>query len=205
MRVTGCQLNVLRVFHASFAPEILQGLKWYEEMGNIACQRMRSVNRRRNLGHSLPRSKCLGIIAALSPQKNWSRNVAMAEAILYRDEIGAVGVQKEKGKRILGGEDPADVLKGQKERAFYQCFLDPHKTDAVTIDRHALCIWLGEYRTRDKELVVTPRLYRLASHDYREVARVVGMRPNQLQAITWIAWRRLHGSRGHTMDRNAGL
>lgn len=204
LRLAGCHANVLRVFYQSEAAEIQSGLNWYETMGALACERMRATNRQRKLGHSLPRNKCLGIIAALSPQKSWTRNLSLAESILYRSNIGVVKIQEEKGRKILGGEDPADVLKGPKERAFYECFAEYDTTRSVTIDGHTLNIWLGEYKST-ADTKVTPRLFKLCTRDFQAVADSVGLRPHQLQAICWIAWRRMNGSKGHTMDRNAGL
>ncbi len=35
----------------------------------------------------------------------------------------------------------------------------------------------------------------MIANDFREAARVVGVKPHQVQAVIWLTWRRLHGVR----------
>jgi len=37
------------------------------------------------------------------------------------------------------------------------------------------------------------KLRRTIKEDYREAARTLGVKPNVVQAVTWVCWRRLHG------------
>jgi len=82
---------------------------------------------------------------------------------------------------------------GFKVRAFYQCLLNPADWFHVCIDGHAFGIWSGERIALDKVPSITAKRYRMIATDYSKVADNVGLLPNQLQAITWTAWRRIIG------------
>jgi hypothetical protein len=77
-------------------------------------------------------------------------------------------------------------------RAFFACISEPATTQAVCIDGHAYSIWAGRRITLDAVPPVSDRLYNRIVGDYVVVAKHLGIRPHQLQAITWVAWRRLH-------------
>ena len=63
----------------------------------------------------------------------------------------------------------------------------------VCIDGHAYCIWAGE-RTGLKDVpAIGVKLRREIKADYQMVAEELNIEPFELQAITWCAWRRLHG------------
>lgn len=203
-RPTGQALHVLRVFNQATAAELQAGLSWYKTMGEMVIRRMRAANREHKCGYTLTRQACLGVVAALSPQKAWVVNMNLADALVIRRNAGTYKSQVKKALAILDGENPLDVLSGQKERSFYLCFLNPHSSREVTVDGHALNAWLGVYLSVEKTRV-TPRLYDLARADYREVAEMMDLLPHQVQATVWLAWRRLNASPAHSMDRNHGL
>src|SRR5690606_6619528 len=94
--------------------------------------------------------------------------------------------------RILAGEDPLDVLKGDKVRSFYLNILGD--TDAVTVDRHAPELYLGKRVADRARPSVGKRLYREASDASRTAAAQAPRQPTprDLQAITWLVWRRIH-------------
>jgi hypothetical protein len=89
-----------------------------------------------------------GVLAALSPQVSWKRNVELAESAIVSHLsglpiTGQTGDNCAKAQRVLDGSSPLDVLGGLKVRAFYQCILAKGQTDSVCIDRHALRRWYG--------------------------------------------------------------
>jgi hypothetical protein len=203
MRPIGHQNNILRTYYQATSEEIQAGLTWYKSMGELALRMMRDANQNRKRPYRLTKTICYGIISALSPQKSWVRNLHMAAEFIETGKVGQFSAQVDKAREILAGANPEQILKGRKELSFYHCFMNPN-TSAVTIDGHALNIWLGLYVSVDKTKV-TERLYRLAAEDYRAVASTLGIAPYQLQAITWLAWRRLNRSTGHTQDKRNGL
>lgn len=97
-----------------------------------------------------------------------------------------------KATRILAGETPLDVLGGDKVRAFYATILDPHGYDVPVIDRHAFDIAVGRV-TDEKARATLSRKgeYARFGEVYIDAARSVGVSSSQMQAITWVAWRRL--------------
>jgi len=85
-----------------------------------------------------------------------------------------------------------EAVNGMKTRAFAENILDPEGDHRVVIDRHAWNITQGERIIVNKSgPKVTPKRYRDAAAKYRAIAKDLGIRPNQLQAITWLTWRRL--------------
>lgn len=132
-----------------------------------------------------------GLLAALSPQTSWSLNVQLAsEAYETGDARRHVADALSKANRIMSGEDPQDVLPmARKTGQFYLCILDPTDPEAVCIDRHAHDIAVGEvYGQADRGLSAKGR-YALIAHCYREAAYRLGVLPQVVQAVTWVAWR----------------
>jgi hypothetical protein len=83
-----------------------------------------------------------------------------------------------------------DVLSGPKLREFASCIL---KFDEVTVDGHAFCIWSGA-RTGLKDVpAIGVKLRAEIKSDYRKAAAKLGLSPSECQAVTWCAWRRIHG------------
>lgn len=203
-RIPGQVMNILKVYHQANASEIATGLTWYRDMYQHVARLVKQQVRRQ--GSNLPTDKrtICGVIACLSPNKGWAENIRQ---VLHAYEFGTgqhVWFQNAKAVRILRGEDPRDILKGHKERAFHECFLDPDRTQAVTVDGHTYAVWMGEliYTSQAR---LTDRLFLLATRDYQEAAKMVGLKPHQIQAIVWLAWRRIHGSRGHKIDKKNGF
>ena len=134
-----------------------------------------------------------GVIAAFSPVCPWPRNVELARnAFLTGVATGHTAMFCGFAQRILDGELTLDVLKGDKTRAFASAIADPANSTIATIDRHAHDIAMGRIHT-DKERKIGKRLFRTLSDAYVESAELVGVSVAQIQAITWVAWREMHG------------
>lgn len=170
------------------------GLTWYSGRAAQVCADI--ISAARAGGRAITFRQAAGILAALSPGTSWDDNcdgaieLAATGAGFYRqsDDNNA------KALAILNGAEPLTVLGGRKVRSFFANILNPHTSGAVTIDRHALAILFGRPLS-ERELKVLARrgVYTVAAGIYRAVARIYGIRPLQLQAITWVAWRRLKG------------
>lgn len=177
--------NILRVFDDATAQEVIDGMRWY---------RVAQSDAKRLTG--LGRVKAAGIVAALSPQKRWEMNLEIAREFVRSGGLASVHVKAncDKARAILNGADPMDILGGLKVRAFYQNLADPETSGPVTIDGHAFCIWQGKRIGLGSDLRVpsSARAHSEIVQDYREAAGIVGILPHQLQAITWVAWRRLY-------------
>ncbi len=180
--------RVLRVFRQATAEQYLNGADWYRNAHGLAV----------SLDPADPR-RAAGVIAALSPMVSWARNVELAGRA-YADGYasGALGMSCRAADRILGGEDPADVLVGPKVSAFFRLIADPADTQSVCVDRHAIAVAVGR-RLTDAErqaqyAISTPGRYALFAEAYRRAAEIVGHLPSQVQAITWVRWRELHAA-----------
>lgn len=133
-----------------------------------------------------------GVLAALSPQVSWKRNLELAESAIVSHLsglpiTGQTGDNCTKAQRILDGSSPLDVLGGLKVRAFYQCIMAKGQTDSVCIDRHALAAWYCPGQVVWGSL--TPKRYHAVAADYVTAARVLGVSPAVCQAVVWCAWR----------------
>jgi hypothetical protein len=186
--MTHRQLNIFRVYSLADADEIDAGLRWYaevhEDATRIAAYSGKSV------------STVSAIIAALSPGLRWSVNVEAAERVINGKSLSGLGVRwgdgRDKAIRILNGHDPRVVLGGNKVRSFWHCIAEPTNRSHVCVDGHAYAIAVGKRITVDKTPNINDRLYNVIRRDYIAVANAIGIAPYQLQAITWLAWRRLH-------------
>lgn len=175
--------NILKVYAQATALEIEQGMEWYTVASNEARSLCQS--------HAM----ACGVIAAVSPGLRWDVNILAARGLIEGAGINGLGriwpANIYKAERIVRGHDPGVVLGGNKVRAFYQCLLNPLDWFHVVVDGHAYGIWSNE-RIPLNKIHITNRRYRLISSDYMRTADSLGILPNQLQAIVWLTWRRLH-------------
>lgn len=170
-----------------------EGLYWYAQAHSDACK----LSER----YEVSIAAACGVISALSPGSEWSRNLLDARELLsaFRagskiPPIGTYGRRNvEKALACARGSDPLSVLGGQKVRAFYACILDPSNASEVCIDRHAKCAAYGIRKNRDANALVTPAEYPFVAWHYRKLAERYGVLPHQLQAVIWVTWRRLRG------------
>lgn len=188
--------NVLSVYRAASADSVRNGLTWYFRAHDFA----RVVGGGRS--HHVARNA--GIIAALSPMNEWENNKRKAaqlisqrgRVVIGEDGKNGIGLSANvvKAVRIYRGEDPMDVLKGDKVTAFYRTILDPTGDIEPVIDRHAFDIAVGR-RTDDKTRGMLDRkgVYTQFANVYREAASLAGIGSAQMQAITWVAWKEVHG------------
>lgn len=191
--------NILAVFFQASEAELQEGSNWYASAFNTA----RTIACRYDLPGGI--DTVAAVIAALSPNNRWERNVRDAEALIrvytLGGEVDALKVSsysrnKAKAVRILKGEAPLDVLGGNKVRAFYHCIAD-HSSLDICIDGHAFSIWSGQRVTTTKTPKLTDKLYASIAEDYRLAAvvirQVTGMcyTARQVQAVTWVVWRNL--------------
>lgn len=189
--------NILAVYRAASADDLREGLAWYQTAHDW-CVTMAGSKR----PHLIARNA--GIVAALSPLNGWGNNKRKAaEVISKRGRIAVekgkpngigLGANVSKAIAIYNGADPIDVLNGDKVTAFYRTILDPQGDIDPVIDRHAFDIAVGE-RTDEKRRGALSRkgVYREFADAYREAAKIAGIGSAQMQAVTWIAWRNIHG------------
>lgn len=137
----------------------------------------------------------VGIVAALSPRNKWERNISDAERIILCGSDATVSTfkaNKEKALRISDGHEPLDVLVGNKVRAFFECIISAYgHTSTVCVDSHSYAVACG-YGERVQKRNISDFDYKTISAAYRLAADELGLKSYELQAITWLTYRRIH-------------
>lgn len=185
-RVSRLAENIRRVYAQHGADERIAGMHWYDDANREA----RALSARYNV----PVTHAAAVIAVLSPQVSWTRNVAMAREVFATGTTRGLRTNVAKAERLATLDaHPDDVVSGPKVSCFYANILDPSGHE-ITIDRHAFDIAQGR-RTDDKTRAVLSNKghYARYAQAYQLVADELGIGACQLQAITWVAWRRIHG------------
>lgn len=143
-------------------------------------------------------------MAALSPNNRWERNVkdtgTMCRAWVMGDclsdfKVSCYNSMKAKAWSILVDElnDDEDILarlNGQKIRSFYSNIMG---LDEITVDGHALNIARGvRVGLTDDATNIGVKLYRDLQAAYVRAAKRAGIKPHEMQAVTWTVWKRVH-------------
>tara|TARA_R100001244_G_scaffold10358_1_gene12359 strand:+ start:70 stop:669 length:600 start_codon:yes stop_codon:yes gene_type:complete len=192
--------NILKIYRLATPEEKRDGVVWYAE-AYAQCNRIA-------IDLEVPVHIVTGVVAALSPNNKWDRNVLNAHdligAFTNGDDIDDVKVStyhtmKRKAWSILEAmpdhEGVIAILNGQKIVSFYRNIMGD---DTCTVDGHAKNIYYGErHSLTDDKTNVGKKEYKTISDAYVDAgkrARVNGrpLKAFEIQAITWVVWRRVH-------------
>lgn len=191
--------NILTVFQLATPEEIEHGVTWY---ASAHCQ---CLDISENL--DLPLNVVVGVVAALSPNNKWERNVDNARdlctAYINGDSMESVkvstyGKMKEKAWSILESNPTYDetitILNGQKIVCFYQNIMGEN---TCTVDGHAYNIYHASRQSLTGSISIGKIEYHLIQDAYRKAGQSVLVHGRELmayemQAVTWVAWRRIH-------------
>jgi hypothetical protein len=191
------QWNIEVIYSMATLDEVRDGSQWYPQ----AYQECLSLAQHYNLEVW----RVAGIVAALSPQKPWSQNMDAAKSFLSQaiDEGREVEEMSPKPnfsafcnkayQILFTALKPMDAHKiirgkaGYKTSSFFLNIIG--NTKVVTIDRHALRVACGN----EAGTAVNPNWYMPISEAYIAVAKELGIKPEKLQAITWLTYRRVNG------------
>lgn len=193
--------NILAIYQLATPAEIAHGRRWYGE-AKEACEIIASR-------YGLPVLTVVGVTASLSPRNRWSRNLQDCEALCAafvtggRDQaeqtkVCTFSANREKAIKCLEltgsdftAQDVLELLRGPKLREFASCILG---LEDVCIDGHAYCIHAGGRTTLAEVPSIGAKLRKIIKSDYTEAAAsLIDTTPAELQAITWVTWRRIHG------------
>lgn len=188
--------NILKVFRLATENEVHNGTVWYgiaqHEAANIAY------------AFDLPIRIVVGVIAALSPNNKWERNITNASdmiAVYLRGgdvnecKPSTYLKMRDKAWSILQqmpatDDDVIKILNGQKIVSFFRNILGH---DTCTVDGHAFNIANGKrIGLTDPEVNISKGQYRELQNAYSRAGKRVGLKSYQIQAITWVAWKRMH-------------
>ena len=200
--------KILATFHKANPDIIIDGIDWYER----AKKTCKIIANDTGLNIRI----VVGVVAALSPNNKWSKNIIDAQNLCLSfinggniDEVkvSTYGAMKRKALEVLelSNEYPLNatnrrkgnaldlrvvqVLNGQKITAFYECIMGE---DSCCIDGHAKNIYYGKrYNLTDPKTNVTKKEFRVISEAYREATKVINkMHGTQYKAyhVQAITW-----------------
>mgnify|MGYP003639389834 FL=1 len=202
--------NIIAMRRKAKPEDVSHGIAWYAE----AYEQCRIMADR----YDLPIYIVAGVVAALSPNNRWSTNVTNAYDLInawHNDDtpdnvsVCTYNAMKLKAWSILREmpdryeendtlivDEVKTILNGKKIVCFYENIMGD---DTCTIDGHARNIAYNErVNLTDNKTSIGVKEYANLQDAYRIAAsrcRVNGRRLKayELQAITWVTWRKLHG------------
>lgn len=193
LTTTRCVNNILKVYGQADGPS-----DWYNDAHRFALQLFWEIidNAPSDFTPSVEKTlnKVVGIIAALSPLKDWDENKRIARLFLETGEISHTKQMGDKAIAIRNGsgevDEICDILNGPKIVSFFLNILEPNTSGSVTVDRHAISIAVGGKLT-NKSLGITAKQYEFFSNCYKVAAMKVDQTPLVVQATTWEIWRKM--------------
>lgn len=176
--------------------EIKGGLAWYQSAHAHACE-LSSL-------YGIPMRAASEIIAALSPNVRWERNVADAYTLcgvlaaggdLASIRINTYSANRSKAGAIfraaVAGLPYAGILSGPKVTRFAKTIETPWESNGITVDVHAFSVASGK-RFTTSDVVIGAVNYRTCERAFITVGAELGIAGHQVQAITWTVWKRIH-------------
>ena len=193
--------NIISIWKLSTPQEKRDGIVWYIDANKEAQQL--------SVDFGIPDYVCAGVISALSPNNKWEINIRNARDLIDNFiqgegidsfKVSTYTQNKVKAWEIMQENHDYDSMKvklsGQKTTCFYENIMGEN---TCTIDGHARNIAYMERvnLTSDKSAVGKVE-YRELQEAYRQAAKKLRyqnkrLKAYELQAVTWVAWRRMHG------------
>jgi hypothetical protein len=166
--------------------DIVQGEQWYPEARRIVQEWSATY------GYHPETVAC--VIAAISPQCPWERNLIIADDILAHrvESIGSIESNIRKAKRIRDFENVCFHMRevfpyGPKVNNFARNLSGDDTV--VTVDTHAMQAALNDVKST-YTLKWAP--YNVFARCYVDAAKRIGRAPAEFQAIIWHTWKRLN-------------
>ena len=192
--------NIRKVADQATPEEVLEGKFWYPQAYQD-CLRVAEE-------YEVPVELVVDIISVTSPTIRWERNITLSGAMLKTHREGRLtefigdGYQRniEKAKemiwRFFEFGEWGGILSGPKVTSFANCILHYSRPQLPVVDVRAFSIAAGKrYTVQTMPSVNSNRLW-IIRRAFTEVAESRGFLPQELQAITWLTWRRLVAEKG---------
>lgn len=197
-----CINSIIRFYLLATTEEHRDGLEWYAE-ANKYCKELAGR-------FNISIQQAAGIIAVFSPQAGWTENKRYAVSFLInpKNRLRSL-VQDIKAKKILKLKSEADIYHAQsitgqafKTKSFYLNILNPDISTDATIDRHAIAVCTqspeNTFALPKDYAKYTEIQYNFFASCYVKAAAKLDILPHQLQAITWIVYRRIRDLKEHS-------
>lgn len=168
--------KIIKHYNSATLQNTLAGKEWYER-AHIECQVIAQA-------YELPLNIVVGVMASLSPNNKWARNIHDTWKFLEKPHMNTKVCtfkgQRRKALNILksDGTDTTirEILNGAKTKNFYDNIRYYLTSDRVTVDMWA-------YRSLD--LAHTKKNFEVAVNAYTEAAIELNLQPHQVQAVVW--------------------
>lgn len=188
--------NIIAIYKLATPNEIAEGIYWYLN-ANKDCQEIADK-------FNIPKHIVCGVLSSLSPNNKYERNVQNAndliDAFINGNDMDSIKVStyhtmKQKAWSILqqmpSYEETLTILNGQKIKSFFRNIMGDESE--ITIDGHARNIYYN-----DRQGLTTPNThvgkleYAKIQKAYQRASKKLGIKAYELQAITWVTWKRIH-------------
>jgi hypothetical protein len=181
--------NIVDVLYHAKPEHWRDGMNWY----NHASREIARLGAK----HNMPYETTAAIVAVLSPQLRWSRNILAADVIMGGKVPSAVlGTSVRKAIRLMSGESIESVLGGDKVNAFFRNLT--LNFEHVTVDVHAVDAACRDDYTFNRSTIKDSR-YNAIADAYKAVARSLSLPPAVVQAVAWVTWRDLFYSKSRNL------
>ena len=187
--------NIERYFKLANETEIENGLNWYSNSHNCISE----IADIYGIEHEI----AYAVTSALSPRCTWENNLKDLERVLqwhtsfnkksYLPSVTTYKGNVRKAINILQSKN-TNVFRTPKTFNFFHNLLNPKSNEYITIDGHSINVYYGRVgMVKNKHF--TKKYYNRIATAYRRVAQKYNMLPCQMQAITWLAFKRTHNIR----------
>lgn len=169
--------------------EIKQGLVWYKDAMDFAKQLSTDYGVRGEVS--------AGVISALSPNNKWERNKYDAVQVLMavRDNVPMQDVKvctynANKAKAFAIAKGDRKILTSSPKTYAFARNVGENDSNFVTIDKwHLRACQTSSKKSRTCRESVTPKQYRIIQEETVKVAKEMGVKAYQFQAIVWVTIR----------------
>ena len=176
--------NMRSVHNKCVEEDLMYGKGWYNRANFFSLALSEK--------YGVSEMKAAGIIAALSPLKEWTLNKAIAEEFIRTKGVISkhTSMQTMKARKILNQastvQDVENYLGGLKTVNFFNNIYNPFSKDHVTVDRHHIYLSLGW----DAQSCTTKQ-YEFIKQNTIILADELNIIPNELQSTLWVCWKRI--------------
>jgi hypothetical protein len=174
--------NIIYVYLRATDSIVEDGMTWYPRARDFCLTLDENLH------------KAAGVVAVISANVSWSANMTLARKAYMGDLSVGFADKVRKVTRIMSGESPESVVSGQKVKSFFTCIVNPDADMPAVIDRHAYDIAVAK-RNGNANRALGKKAYAEFQNSYSEAAGLAGITVPQMQAITWVSWRNMHGIR----------
>ena len=162
--------------------EIKLGKMWYRFASIFAFKL--------SVKYEIKLKQACDLISILSPQNKWEQNKIDAIKILSGKTNGIFATKQAINEALMVVNGKFEIPESRtKTFAFSKAIETAGYSDRIVIDRHAISI--AEGRLTPKGRGVTKKEYRDAETAYNVIANKDDLPPSQIQAITWLTYKRI--------------